>query len=107
MPDRGVPANTIAATVADIASELDDVDIATVGDGFELRRGSQVFVVVDGSGAELRLRPDVAEAVLGTPDTAPSRRGSEWIRFEPEVIDPSVEDRLVAWVTSAWRAAGT
>lgn len=105
MPDQEVSAGTLAARVRAIASELDGVQITRTRDGDELRRDSRVFAVVEGDAAELRLQPDVAEAVLRTPDTAPSGRGREWVRFEPRTIEPSVEDRLAAWVTSAWRAA--
>jgi hypothetical protein len=97
--------DSLAATVAEIADGLGGVTTARVGDGLELRRGSIVFAAADRSSAEFRLRPDIAEAILRTPDTSPSRRGGDWVRFEPEVIDPSVEDRLEAWITSAWRAA--
>jgi hypothetical protein len=106
MPSREAPDGTIAAAVADIASELDEVQTTTTSGGFELRRGSRLFAVVDRAAVEFRLRADVADAVLRTPDTSPSGRGNEWVRFEPEAIDPSVEDRLAAWITSAWRAAG-
>jgi hypothetical protein len=105
MPDQELSAGTLAARVADVALELDDVQTTTTRDGYELRRGARVFAVVEGDAAELRLQPDVAEAVLRTPDTVPSGRGREWVRFEPRTIEPSVEDRLAAWVMSAWRAA--
>lgn len=104
--DREAPDEGIAAFVADIASELDEVEAKTISGGFELRRGSRLFAVVDQEAVEFRVRADVAEAVLRTPDTASSGRGSEWVRFEPKAIDPPVEDRLAAWITSAWRAAG-
>jgi hypothetical protein len=107
MIDRGKAGDTLAATVAEIADRLGDVTTAQVGDALELRRASILFAAADRSSAEFRLRADIAEAVLRTPDTAPSRRGSDWIRFEPKVMDASVEDRLEAWITSAWRAAQT
>jgi hypothetical protein len=106
MSDLDLPDESIAAVVADIASELDEVNTTTTSGGFELRRGSRLFAVVEGKGVEFRLRADVAEAVRRTPDTAPSGRGNDWVRFEPTAIDPSVEDRLAAWITSAWRASG-
>jgi hypothetical protein len=105
MPSRDTPDETVAAMVADVASELDEVDATPTSGGWELRRRSRLFTVVDGTAVEFRLRTDVAEAVLRTPDTVPSGRGTDWIRFEPKAIDPSVEDRLAAWITSAWRAA--
>jgi hypothetical protein len=105
MIDRGKAGDTLAATVAEIADRLGGVTTAQMKGGLELRRGSILFAAADLSSAEFRLRPDIAEAVLRTPDTAESRRGGGWVRFEPKVIDPSVEDRLEAWITSAWRAA--
>jgi hypothetical protein len=106
MPNRDAPDGPLATVVADIASELDEVDTRSTNGGFELRRGSRLFAVVDRLAVEFRLRADVADAVLRTPDTAPSGRGNEWVRFVPVAVDPSVEDRLAAWITSAWRAAG-
>jgi hypothetical protein len=106
MPDREAPDGTLAAVVADIASEFDEVTTTSTSGGFELRRGSRLFAVVDRAAVEFRLRAEVAEAVLRTPDTAPSGRANDWVRFEPGAIDSSVEDRLAAWITSAWRAAG-
>jgi hypothetical protein len=105
MTDRGKAGDSLAATVVEIAGRLGDVSTAQVGDGLELRRTSILFAAATRRSVEFRLRADIAEAVLRTPDTAASRRGAGWVRFEPNVIDPSVEDRLEAWVTSAWRAA--
>jgi hypothetical protein len=65
-----------------------------------------VFAVLGGSGIELRLDRAVAEAATRTPDTAPSLRGGEWIRFNPRELDAHALDRLRAWLELAYRRAG-
>lgn len=56
---------------------------------------------------EVRLRPDIADAALRTPDTTTSKRGAGWVRFAPRDIDAQVMDRAKAWLLSAWRAASS
>lgn len=55
--------------------------------------------------AEFRLDPPVLRAALGTPDTAPSPRGPEWLAFSPPDLDRLAVDRAVAWLGSAHRRA--
>lgn len=57
----------------------------------------------DGLAAEFRLDAPVAAAALRTPDTASSRRGQDWVRFRPDVLDDHALDRAEAWFGSAWR----
>jgi hypothetical protein len=56
--------------------------------------------------AEFRLDPLVAKAALRTPDTQPSERGPDWLRFSPQALDGHAVDRAEAWFASAWRRAG-
>jgi hypothetical protein len=89
-------------------SDLDDVEQADGGAGatVEWRRGGVPFAALAGDGAEFRLDPPVAKAALRTPDTSPSRRGGDWVRFSPAVLDGHAVDRAQAWLSSAWRRAG-
>lgn len=57
-------------------------------------------------GAELRLDPAIAAAATRTPDTGPSPRGAEWVRFNPRELDGHAVDRLTAWFDLAYRRAG-
>lgn len=68
-------------------------------------RGAIDFAVLTASGIELRLEPAIAAAASRTPDTAPSPRGREWVRFSPRAMDPHAEDRLRAWLELAHRLA--
>ncbi len=86
-------------------AELGEAAETRSGNAVEYRRGSTLFAALEPAAVELRLQPDIAEAVLRTPETAPSRRGSEWVRFAPTEIDQFVIDRLEAWLTAAWRTA--
>ncbi|MBI3751644.1 MAG: hypothetical protein HY263_08335 [Chloroflexi bacterium] len=54
---------------------------------------------------ELRLDPAIARAATRTPDTAPSDRGPEWVRFAPRELDDHAVDRLEAWFAFARRRA--
>ena len=88
-------------------SDLDEVERAASGGGVEWRRGGRPFATLVGDAAEFRLAPPVAMAALRTPDTAESKRGADWVRFSPAVVDGHAVDRAQAWLASAWRRAGS
>lgn len=87
--------------------DLDEVERAEAGGGVEWRRGGRPFAALADDAAEFRLDPLVATAALRTPDTAASKRGSDWVRFSPPVVDGHAVDRAQAWLASAWRRAGS
>lgn len=88
-----------------LADDLGEVVIdRSAGRAAYARAGSD-FATADGAAVEIRLEPEVAEAVLRTPDTAASRRGAGWVRLEPPTVDRFVVDRAEAWFRSAWRFA--
>ncbi len=92
--------------VDSLADEFGDVQRHDAGESTEYRRGGRPFAALDGGTVEFRLRPDVAAAVLDTPDTRPSRRGPDWVAFGPARPDATAFDRAEAWFRSAWRVAG-
>jgi hypothetical protein len=55
---------------------------------------------------ELRLGEEIGEAAMRTPETGPSGRGPDWVRFAPHEWDEHAFDRLEAWFLVAWRFAG-
>ena len=91
--------------LADLLDEAGDVQVladreyARNGRPFAQRTGENVI--------ELRLGEEIAEAALRTPDTGPSNRGPDWVRFAPQQWDEHALDRLEAWFRVAWRMAGT
>lgn len=96
---------TLAGLFATLADELGGVTVKRSSGIVEYQRGDRAFAVVDGPSVDVRLRPEVAEAVQRTPQTSRSKRGPGWIRFEPPEVDQSVVDRADAWFRSAWRLA--
>jgi hypothetical protein len=98
-------ADDLAAAVEEILGDADEVEQVQKDGAVEYRRLRVLFAVVMPDAVEIRLRPDIAEAVVRTPDTATSPRGDGWIHFSPAAIDPGAEDRLEAWLTAAWRGA--
>jgi hypothetical protein len=98
---------TLRDVLEDAADDLDDVEVVTFGEGLEWRRNGRPFAAVARGVAEFRLDPLVARAALRTPDTEPSTRGPEWVRFSPEALDDHALDRAEAWLASAWRRAGS
>ncbi len=97
----------LPALLTGLAAELGDVAADAQAGALRYARAGKVFAVARGESVELRLRADVADAALRTPDTAPSDRGEEWIAFTPPSwADPLARDRLVAWFRLAWRVAG-
>lgn len=63
------------------------------------------FAVLTGAVVELRLDRAVAHAATRTPDTTPSPRGEDCVRFEPASLDDHAIDRLEAWFALARRRA--
>ena len=89
--------------LATLAGEADDVQ---VNEGGEYVHGGQLFAVRPSPGVvELRLGAEIAEAARRTPDTQPSGRGEDWVRFAPTDLDAHAIDRIGAWFRVAWRLA--
>lgn len=99
---------TLADVLTEAAEGLAGVSATIEAAGGVLwDRAGRAFAAagVDGASAEFHLDPAVAGAALRTPDTGPSRRGSDWIRFAPAELDDHAIDRAEAWFGSAWRRA--
>jgi len=97
--------STIERLVAEMLDGLDDVTASPGGAGRSWSRRGVDFAVAGPFGVEIRLDRQVAPAAARTPDTAPSPRGPEWIRFNPRELDPHALDRLRAWLELAHRRA--
>jgi hypothetical protein len=95
----------LAALLGDAARLLEGAEAFVIGEVTEWRLDGVAFAAIGPSGAEFRLRRDVAAVVLRTPQVAASPRGAGWIRFVPRGSDASVGDRARAWLESAWRLA--
>jgi hypothetical protein len=103
---------SLARLVTELAADLPDAiastgradDGATVS-GATWAHAGRVFAVLGPDGVELRLDPAIAAAATRTPDTAPSPRGTEWVRFNPRELDGHAVDRLTAWFDLAYRRA--
>ena len=96
---------TLGRVLEEAAAALEDVEERTSGSGTEWSIGGVVFAAPERDGAAFRLSPPVAAAALGTPDTAPSPRGRDWVLFRPQVLDRHAIDRAEAWLASACRRA--
>lgn len=90
-----------AAAAAGVAGVDANGDAATT----EWSVAGRPFAAATPDDAEFRLRPAIAQAALGTPDTAPSPRGPDWIRFRPDDLDRFAIDRAAAWFGIAARHA--
>jgi|GEM_PF-1578412 hypothetical protein len=99
-------APSLTEAVDRLADELDEIHRHESGTLVEFVRGATVFAARQGTVVSLRLRPEVAEAALGTSDTVRSSRGAGWITLQPKVVDGFALDRALAWFESAWRLAG-
>jgi len=69
-------------------------------------RAGRPFAALGPNGIEIRLDLPIAAAATRTPDTAPSSRGADWIRFNPQDLDAYALDRLRAWLELGYRRAG-
>jgi hypothetical protein len=97
---------TLDQLIADFLGDVPDVATAAGGAGRSWRRGDVEFAVIGPFGVEIRLDRQVAAAATRTPDTAPSPRGPEWVRFNPRELDAHALDRLEAWLELGHRRAG-
>jgi len=98
--------SALGAVLDDFAVELDGVERDATGDGtMTWSRGDRAFAIRDGASVELRLDRTVADAALRTPETEPSRRGPEWVRYTPASLEGHDLDRLEAWFEVAYRRA--
>jgi hypothetical protein len=96
------------ASLRDLFDELADkagAETAGSAGGCDYLRDGRAFAAIDGDAAEVRLDPEIADAVLRTPSTATSSRGAGWVRFAPPEFNQHARDRAEAWFLSAWRAA--
>jgi len=96
--------NTLEALLGEAAAEV-GAELSSAAGATEFRRGRLVFAAVAGNAAEFRLDEEIAEAVLRTPDTQTSSRGSEWVKLALREPTPMDLDRAKAWFLSAWRKA--
>lgn len=105
---------SLAQVAREIAAELPDASISAApgapGAGPPVAtttwsRGGVAFAILGPTGIEIRLDPAIAAAASRTPDTAPSPRGREWVRFNPRDLDAHAVDRLRAWLDLACRRA--
>ena len=104
----------LARLVAQLVAELPDAvaasDPGAPGAGptpaaTTWSRDGTPFAVLGPTGIEIRLDPAIAAAASRTPDTAPSPRGKEWVRFNPRDQDGHAVDRVEAWLELAYRRA--
>jgi hypothetical protein len=103
---------SLARLVTELAAELPDAIASSAGagegatsEGTTWSRVGRLFAALGADGVELRLDPAIAAAATRTPDTAPSPRGAEWVRFNPRELDGHAVDRLTAWFDLAYRRA--
>jgi hypothetical protein len=94
------------AAIDRLARELEGIRRRESGPAVEFVRGGIVFAIRVGSGHCFRLRPEIVEAALRTPDTSPSERGAEWVELASTAADAFTLDRAKAWFETAWRLAG-
>ena len=96
----------LPAHVAEVIVDLPESRSQSVEGVITWFRASVAYAALGRNGIDIRLDGPIAAAATRTPDTAPSARGSEWIRFNPHELDSHALDRLRAWLELAYRRAG-
>jgi hypothetical protein len=97
----------IEAILDELATSMPGSNRLTQGRGTAWAVGDRLFAILQGDAVELRLDPAVAAAAARTPDTSPSDRGPEWVRYQPSTLEGHDLDRLEAWFGLAHRRAAT
>ena len=95
----------LALAANDVLADLPGATRASEGGATRWSAAGQLFAVLGPTGIEIRLEPAIAAAATRTPDTLPSPRGPEWVRFDPAEFDDHAADRLEAWLDLAYRRA--
>ena len=95
----------LPAAVAEVVVDLPETRSLSANAVVTWSRGGREFAVLGPAGIELHLDRAVAAAATRTPDTAPSPRGGDWVRFNPRELDGHALDRLRAWLELAYRRA--
>ena len=96
----------LPVTIAEIVLDLPESRSQSVDGIVTWSRAKLPFAALGQTGIEIRLDRAIAAAAIRTPDTAPSSRGADWIRFNPRELDAHAIDRLRAWLELAYRRAG-
>lgn len=96
---------SLPARVAEVIVELPESRSQSVEGLVTWTRSGTPFASLGPNGIEIRLDRAIAAAATRTPDTAPSPRGDDWIRFNPRELDAHALDRLRAWLELAYRRA--
>ncbi len=98
--------SALPALVAEIVVDLPEARSLSTDGVVTWSRGAIAFAALGPEGIEIRLDRAIAAAATHTPDTAPSHQGPEWVRFNPQELDPHAIDRLGAWLELGYRRAG-
>lgn len=96
---------SLPARVAEVIVDLPESRSQSVEGRVTWTRSGTPFASLGPNGIEIRLDRAISLAATRTPDTAPSPRGDEWIRFNPRELDAHALDRLRAWLELAYRRA--
>jgi hypothetical protein len=95
----------LSARIELTASSIEGVERRAEAGGLRYALGGAEFAVVSGDRCAFRLRPEVAEAALGTPDVRPSAIGEGWVELAPVELDRFALDRAASWFAAAARYA--
>ena len=98
--------SSLPAQVAEVIVDLPDARSQSTDGVITWSRGAIAFAALGPNGIEIRLDRAIAVAATRTPDTAPSPRGPDWVRFNPSELDGHALDRLRAWLELGYRRAG-
>jgi len=98
--------SSLPAHVAEVIVDLPESRSQSADGVITWSRGGRPFAALGTYGIEIRLDGPIAAAAARTPDTAPSSRGADWIRFNPQELDGHALDRLRAWLELGYRRAG-
>ncbi len=106
-PRTSDPAASLREALSSAAAELPDVSEKPTETGADWALRGRVFATVTHGTAEFDLEPVIARAARATPAATPSKRGRDWVAFNPPKVDRYARDRAVAWFGSAYRRAAS
>ena len=97
-------ADEVAMRIEQAAAMVEGLDRRADADGIGYSLEGVLFAVVGNGHASFRLRPDVADAALKTPDVRAGARPG-WVELRAPHPDQFALDRASSWFASAARFA--
>ncbi|MDA8203252.1 MAG: hypothetical protein M0Z49_10935 [Chloroflexi bacterium] len=95
----------LQARIEQVAATIEGLERRVDEDGIHYAIDGVAFAVVWGGHASFRLRPDIADAALKTPDVHAGSQGPGWVELAAPEPGQFALDRASSWFAASARYA--